>query len=470
MRIALFLLSFLALASSQAAVATSPVNSKALTGDWYGGLNVPGGVLHVQLTIREENPGALSAVLVSIDQGGATFPVSTLSATSDSLHLSVPTLGGTFAGRIHGEGKAAEIEGAWSQNGATLPLTFKRTGKPAEPKRPQVPAKPYPYRDESVSYQNTAAGVKFAATLTLPNGPGPFPAVVLITGSGAEDRDETIFGHHPFLILSDYLTRQGIATLRADDRGVGGSTGDIASATTLDFAGDALAGVAYLKTRKEIDPKHIGLIGHSEGANVASIAATQSPDIAYIVMLAGMGVPGEQVLYLQGWRLMEAQGESKASVDQERAIQEGFFSAVKEESDKTKLAKRLGDVAEKAGKKMSAAEVDAIADQIGSPWFRYFLTFDPEPVLRKVHGPVLALYAEKDTQATPKENAAAVEAALKASGNPDYSVRVLPNLNHLFQTCQTGAVAEYSQIEETLAPAALEQIAEWIQKHAATKK
>jgi fermentation-respiration switch protein FrsA (DUF1100 family) len=186
-------------------------------------------------------------------------------------------------------------------------------------------------------------------------------------------------------------------------------------------------------------------------------------------MLAGMGVTGEQVLYLQGWQELEAEGQSKEIVDQERAIQEGFFSAVKEESDKAKLAKRLGEVAEKAGKKMSAAEVDGIAEQIGSPWFRYFLAFDPVPVLRKVRCPVLALYGEKDTQVPAKANAPMLEAAFKAGGNTDSSVRVLPGLNHLFQTCQTGAVTEYSQIEETFAPAALEQIAEWIQKHATTK-
>jgi uncharacterized protein len=460
------LLFLILLASEGSAMAAeTPQASSALAGDWYGALNVPGTVLHLKLTITQGTGETMSAVLISIDQGGTSIPVSTITTGQDSLHLVVASIGGSFDGHVHGQGDATEIAGTWAQGGMKLPLTFKRTGKPPEPKRPQVPSKPYPYREESVTYQNAKAGASFAATLTLPPGPGPFPAILLITGSGAEDRDETIFGHRPFLILADYLTRHGTATLRADDRGVGGSTGDAANATTLDLVGDALAGVAYLKSRSEIDRKRIGLVGHSEGANIASIAATQSGDVAYIVMLGGMGIVGEQVLYLQGWRQMEAQGLPKEAVAKERAFQEGVFAAVKAEKDKAALAERVRKVAKDTGEDLSDAQVQAFVLQVDSPWFRYFLTFDPAPVLQNVHCPVLALNGEKDSQVTPHENTPAVEAALKAAGNKDYSVRVLPGLNHLFQTCQTGAVTEYGQIEETFAPSALEVIGTWIAAH-----
>jgi uncharacterized protein len=467
MRHASFVFLFLML---QNPVAFALADSSGLQGDWYGALNVGTSVLHLKLTIKQETGAEMTATLVSIDQGGVVIPVSTISATLDSLHLTVAGVGASFDGKIVGSGSTAEIQGNWRQGGMSLPLTFKRTGKPLEPKRPQVPTKPYPYREENVSYRNEKAGATFAATLTLPSGRGPFPAVLLITGSGSEDRDESIFGHRPFLILSDYLTRHGIATLRADDRGVGESTGDAVNATTKDLAGDALAGVAYLKSRPEVDGKRIGLVGHSEGANIASIAATQSNDVSYIVMLGGMGVIGEQVLYLQGWRQMEAQGAPADAVNQERALQEGFFAAVKAETDKTALQNRLREVAKQAGSDMSDAQIAATAEQIGSPWFRYFLTFDPAPVLNNVDCPVLALYGEKDTQATPKENAPAVEAALRSGGNKDVTVRVLPGLNHLFQTSPTGAITEYGQIEETFAPVALDEIEKWIAAHPSPKK
>lgn len=469
MRLTLVALFIALFVCTNASTAVTPIDPGALVGDWYGVLDVPGSVLHLKLTIKQESSTGMSATLVSIDQGGAVIPVSTIGVTDDSLHLTVAVVGASFEGKIVGSGDTAEIQGKWGQGGMSLPLTFKRTGKPPESKRPQVPTKPYPYREENVSYRNEKAGATFAATLTLPPGHGPFPAVLLITGSGSEDRDESVFGHRPFLIVADYLTRNGIAVLRADDRGVGGSTGDAVNATTKDLATDALAGVAYLKSRSEIDHKRMGLVGHSEGANIASIAATQSNDVSYIVMLGGMGVVGEQVLYLQGWRQLEAQGAPAEAVNQERALQEGFFAAVKVETDKSALQKRLREVAKQAGSDMSDAQIAATAEQLGSPWFRYFLTFDPVPVLKEVRCPVLALYGEKDTQATSKENAPAVEGALKAGGNRDATVHVLPGLNHLFQTCQSGAVTEYGQIEETFAPAALNQIGEWITAHDSAK-
>jgi pimeloyl-ACP methyl ester carboxylesterase len=351
--------------------------------------------------------------------------------------------------------------------------------KPVRLARPQEPKKPYPYLEEEVSYENKQAGVKFAGTLTLPRSQGPFPAVLLITGSGPQDRDETVFGHRPFLILADYLTRRGIAVLRVDDRGVGGSTGSNADATSEDFVSDTLAGVAFLKGRKEINPKQIGLIGHSEGGMIGPMAAVKSKDVAFLVLLAGPGLPGKDVLVLQGQAILKAKGAAESILAFQRTLQQRMFAVVQEEKENAAAEKKLRQVIAEETAKLSEEDRKALGDvkasaegqiqTVLSPWFRFFLTFDPRPTLRQVRCPVLALNGEKDVQVDAKENLAAIDKALKDGGNKDVTVKALPELNHLFQTCQTGGLAEYSKIEETFAPAALEVIGDWIVRQTGTR-
>jgi pimeloyl-ACP methyl ester carboxylesterase len=436
-----------------------------LVGTWQGTLTVPGGPkLRLAVKVRQEAGGALAATVVSIDQGGIEIPVKRVTFTGGRLALELPNLRARFEGAHRVEGGGAVIAGDWTQGGASLPLTLRRGGALPAARRPQVPRKPYPYREEEVAYRSRP-GVKLAATLTLPPGRGPFPAVLLITGSGTQDRDETIFGHKPFLVLADSLTRRGIATLRADDPGAGGSTGGSATATTMDFVEDALAGVAYLKTRPEIDRRRLGLIGHSEGGLVAPLAAVRSADVAFIVLLAGTGVTGEKVLYGQGRRLAELGGAPPAVVAKERKLQEALYAVLKREKDDARAAKALRAAWAAAGRTMSADEQQVGLKQLLSPWFRFFLTFDPRPVLAKVRCPVLALNGEKDSQVLPGDNLPVITAALRAGGNRDVTAQVLPRLNHLFQTCTTGAVTEYGQLEETFAPAALEVIGDWVVQH-----
>jgi len=307
--------------------------------------------------------------------------------------------------------------------------------------------------------------------LTLPYLKGPFPAALLISGSGAQDRDETALGHKPFLVLADYLTHRGIAILRVDDRGVGGSTGDFAQATSEDFAGDVLAGVEYLKSQKEIDPQKIGLIGHSEGGIIAPMVAAQSPpDVAFIVMMAGTGLNGEQVLYLQGALLARANGASEETIDKLGVLQERIYAVLKQEKDDDAAAEKLREIFADAQLQLSKEEKEKML--FGSfvkvikiiPWYRYLLTFDPRPTLMTVKCPVLAINGEKDLQVPPKENLYAIEEALKTGGNKDYTVKELPGLNHLFQTAETGAVSEYAEIEETISPTALKVIGDWIRE------
>jgi pimeloyl-ACP methyl ester carboxylesterase len=299
--------------------------------------------------------------------------------------------------------------------------------------------------------------------------------VLLITGSGPQDRDETIFGHKPFLVLADYLTRRGIAVLRVDDRGVGGSSGSTSKSTTADFADDVLAGVAFLKGRPEVNAAEIGLIGHSEGGVIAPLVASRSRDIAFIVLLAGTGLPGDQILSLQAAAILKLAGADAELLARQRALQERIFTLVRQEKDNAAAEKKIRAVLEEALARMKKEDktgalqslsglssADAQVQAALSPWFRHFLDYDPRPALRKVTCPVLALNGDKDVQVPAKVNLKAIADALKEAGNKDVTTQELPNLNHLFQTCKTGAVTEYAALEETIAPAALEMIAQWI--------
>jgi uncharacterized protein len=268
-------------------------------------------------------------------------------------------------------------------------------------------------------------------------------------------------GHKPFLLLSDYLTRKGIAVLRADDRGVGKSTGKFAGGTTADFATDAEAGVAFLKTRSEVDPHKIGLVGHSEGGVIAPMVAARSPDVAFIVMLAGSGVPGDEILPEQTLLIVEASGKSQQEAEKDSAREREIVTLAEQEQDDSILEKKLR---EQAAGQVPEAQLEAEIKMLTSPWFRYFLTYDPATALRKVTCPVLAINGEKDLQVPPKQNLPAIRKALDEAGNKHFEVDELPGLNHLFQTAKTGAPSEYAEIEETISPVALEKIASWILK------
>jgi fermentation-respiration switch protein FrsA (DUF1100 family) len=421
--------------------------------------------------------GKLVTTLDSPDQGARGIPVEETSFEKGHLRLTAKSINGGFEGDINAE--YSSINGTWTQNGGSLPLVLNRTDKVTEVIRPQDPKPPYPYDEKEVDYANKQAGITLAGTLTLPRSGGPFPAVILISGSGPEDRNETVFGHHPFLVLADYLTRNGIAVLRVDDRGVGKSTGDFKNATSEDFVGDVLSGIDYLKSQKDINPKQIGLIGHSEGGTIAPMAASKSSDIAFIVMMAGPGVTGEQIIYLQSALIYKSAGVSDAMIAKDRKLKEQAFAIVKQEPDTAIAGKKLREVLGAAIAQLSDEEkqtleytpeaLDVQIQQVNSPWLRYFLINDPRPALLKVKCPVLAINGEKDMQVPPKENLKAVGEALKAGGNKDFTTKELPGLNHLFQTAKTGSPVEYSSIDETISPVALKTIGDWIINHTKIK-
>jgi hypothetical protein len=437
-----------------------PAKPSDIDGAWMGSLDTGAIKLRVVFHIVNTEDG-LTATMDSPDQGAKGLPTTSVTRDGASLKIEAKGIGGVFEGKIAAD--LSSIDGKWTQMGNTMPLVLKRVKDQAELelKRPQNPVKPYPYREDEVTYDNKVQNATLAATFTIPQGTGPFPAVLLITGSGPQDRDETLLGHKPFLVLSDYLTRHGIAVLRADDRGVGKSTGVFAKATTADFSTDVEAGVAYLKTRAEVNPHKIGLIGHSEGAVIAPMVAARNQDVAFIVMMAGTGVPGDQVLVAQGEAIQVASGKSAEEAAKDAAKEREMLTLVETEKDQAVLEKELK---EKLAGEVPEAQIGLQISEVTSPWFRYFLTYDPATALRKVTCPVLVLNGALDKQVLPSQNLPAIRKALEEAGNKHFEIDELPGLNHLFQKAKTGAPAEYAEIEETMSPVALDKMAGWIGK------
>jgi uncharacterized protein len=427
-------------------------DAAGLVGVWAGALRAGPTELRLVVKVDRGAEGHLVARMDSVDQGAKGIPASRVSLTSGAVEIEIGVIGASYSGHLSADGQ--QIDGTWSQGGARLPFVLKRSSAPPEISRPQVPRPPFPYVVEPVSYESTAPGVKLAGTLTRPNGSGPFPAVLLVSGSGPQDRDGAIAGHQPFLVLADYLTRRGVAVLRVDDRGVGASTGDILNATTDDFALDAQAGAAFLKERRDV--AGVGLVGHSEGALVGSIVAAREQGVAFVVLLSAPGLPGDQIILRQVELIARASGAREEQITAALALQRKLLAAAKAPGEPAEAERRLAEIAAGAPREQLRAML--------SPWYRHFLAYDPRPALRQLRCPVLAVTGGKDLQVPPKENLAAIAAALAEAGSSQVRLVELPGLNHLLQTAQTGLPTEYGRIEETIAPKALATIADWILK------
>ncbi len=436
-----------------ALVTALPIVAQDIVGDWIGTLRAGSTNLRVLVHITRGTDGILKADMDSLDQNAKAIPISSIELKENKLTFTSTAVHGSYEGTVNTE--RTGIEGTFVQ-GAQLPLNFKRATAvdPAAPRRPQNPTKPYPYRAEDLTYESRAAGIKIGATLTMPNGRGPFPAAVLITGSGQQDRDESALGHKPFLVLADHLTRKGLAVLRSDDRGIGKSGGVFVTSTNADFANDTEAAIEYLKTRREIDPKRIGLIGHSGGGIIAPMVAARRRDVAFVVLMAGPGVRGDKVIVDQVIAAAEAEGVSHAAAIEEGKTQRRVEDVIMQGYDDAALKEKLRPIL--------GVKTDAVVPQFTTPWHREFLSYDPAPALRKVSCPVLAMIGQKDVQVLPNLNLPAIRKALREGGNTRFEVVELPSLNHLFQTAKTGAVSEYGKIEETISSLALDKIAGWI--------
>ena len=441
----------------------------AVEGLWQSALDMHGMHLRLQLHVSHDTEGLLIGALDNLDQGVTGLPAINVTEKGSAFHFEIPAVGATFDGTLNAAKNA--LAGEWSMGLTTDKLEFKRSDQPSELRRPQTPTKPYPYREDEVAFRNEAADVTLAGTLTLPKGAGPFPAALLIAGSGPYDRDESISNHKPFLVLSDYLTRKGIAVLRYDKRGAGKSTGSADRATTLDLAGDAQAGVAFLKTRKEIDASRLGLIGHSEGAIIAPYIASHSKDLPWLVLLAAPATKGQDTLLNQSELIGRAGGLSDAQLVASLTFDKAAYDLVREEPNPGILTGKLNDLVKESGL-TSAIPPAALEPQLrmmSSPWFRFFLDYDPIPNLEKTKCPVLALYGQKDLQVPAKTNLPLLQKALREAGNQDADIRQLAELNHLFQHAYSGSPAEYAAIEETFAPEALEIISGWLSQRISPK-
>jgi dienelactone hydrolase len=440
-----------------------------IAGIWLGELEIPNTAkLRMGIIISKTGDNSYKAVLNIIDQATGDIPCDEIIHKNDSVIIKIKGLGIEIAGAITPGYKSIKSE--YRQHGGVIQVFFGRVDKLPELLRPQEPKKPYPYNEENVVFENKKAGIKLAGTLTYPKSKGKFPAVILVTGSGQQDRNESIGGHKPFWIIADYLTRNGIAVLRVDDRGIGGSTGNFNQSTTIDFAEDALEGISFLKSRKEINPNKIGIIGHSEGGIIAPLAASMSSDVAFIVSMAGVIINFEDVVIDQILNQLKLQGRNDEDLELERNWRKKIYSLAKENTDSATAAKKLwnlyNELSEDEIKKLNwpKGRHEAQIKQVLNPWWRYVLTLDNKAILMKVKCPVLAIYGELDQQVNPGKNIPIIEKALEEGGNKNFMVKELPGLNHLFQTAGTGSEYEYTRIEETFSPQALQLITDWILK------
>lgn len=457
----LMLTAALALIGTGAAKAEQPV------GDWGGLL---AGTLHLVLHVDRAQDGRYAGYLESVDQHDAKIPADKIEAAGDQLTVAIPQIGASYAARWDDSRRA--WVGVFRQGG-DLPLILKRMDAaelagfkaPPRPQDTAAEAALASYRPEAVRIANTAApGVTLAGLFTKPAGAGPFPAVALVAGSGAQTRDENAAGHRIFLVLADALNRRGIAVLRYDKRGVGQSSGDFKSATTADFASDAEAAFRYLSGRPDVDRRRIGLIGHSEGGVIAPIVAVDDPRAAFVVLMAGPGVRGAELIERQQHLIAEAEGVPAPLIATGDARVRPVIEAVLAASDRQDAVRRVAALSGQAKPPApSSAGTPSPAQVYTSPWMFYFLRYDPAPTLARLRTPILALGGSLDLQVDPGQNLGAIRRALR--NDHDVSVVELPGLNHLFQSAGTGAPSEYDRIEETISPAALKLIGDWVAAH-----
>lgn len=435
------------------------LSAQEIAGQWSGTLQLPTAKLRVVFHISPKDNG-FTATMDSPDQGEKGIPVTQVTFESPVLTLEVASAQIKYRGTYENN----QTKGTFTQGGFSFPLDLTKSATPIQINRPQEPVAPYPYLSEEVTFENKKAGITLAGTLTLPQTGNNFPVAILITGSGAQNRNEELMGHKPFLVIADYLTRHGMAVLRYDDRGVAPSTGDFASATSADFADDAASAVEYLKTRKEINRKKIGLIGHSEGGMTAPMVASTSKDVNFMILLAGVGMKGDQLMLLQKKLIEERMGYNPMQVAESQQFIAGAYQIITQSTTHgTALRDSVSTCFEAFAKgNLPKEQLTAITAQITTPWFVYWLRFNPSIYLSQVKCPVLALNGSKDLQVPPKENLSGIRTSIESGGNKKVTTLELEGLNHLFQECSTGLPTEYATIEQTCSPKMLEAMKEWI--------
>jgi pimeloyl-ACP methyl ester carboxylesterase len=453
-----------------------PAQTRNIDGAWLGTLDV-GMQLRLVFHFEKDAQQNYSAKIDSPDQGVNGIPTTSVYVVADSVRIMMDAINSKFEGVLLND---TTLAGSWSQGPATIPLTLKKVNELPTVNRPQTPLPPFPYTVEDVEFDNADKSVHLAGTITYPSAGGPFAAAILISGSGQQDRDETIAGHKPFAVIADHLTKQGMAILRLDDRGTGKSTGEVEKATSADFANDIETAIQYLSGHPAIDKNKIGLIGHSEGGLIASIIASRNKNIEFMILLAGPGTKGSVLLADQVEAIMQASNvpgpsakafktlysqvihHSLTAKDTAAAITAAIstYYSWKKNAPGTVLTD-LGITTDK----IDEENIRTMVREFSKPWMKYFLQSDPVPYLQNTNAKVLALNGEKDVQVLPQPNLAGITAALQKSKSPVYEVKEMEGLNHLFQTCRQCTPAEYGMLEETFSPMALQAMSEWLKKN-----
>lgn len=441
------------------------VNCQDITGTWSGVLKVQLLELHIVFHIEQSDEG-YSATMDSPDQGESAkgLPCQNTDFKNQHLTISLPNIMAEFSGELIDNDT---IKGVFTQRGMQFPLNLSRGEITL--RRPQTPQSPFPYEIREVSFANeNDSSIILSGTLTIPKGDGKFPAAVLISGSGAQNRDEELLGHKPFWVLADYLSRNGIAILRYDDRGTAKSTGNFSTSTTYDFSYDAQSAFDFLRKQKNINSKQVGFIGHSEGGVIAPMIAARAQNIAFIVSLAGSGLPGDEVLLLQQEAIYTAMGIGKDEIEQMKNVNKNLFEMVKNITDSAQLSAEMTDYLKKIAKENNQTiDENTIKNQLSqldNVWMKYFIRYNPQTAWENVQCAVLALNGEMDLQVPYNENLTAIKTALEKGGNKNVTIKSFPQLNHLFQPCTSGLPAEYGKIEITISEDVLKTIADWILK------
>ena len=455
------------LTAQDAAAPAAASGTAGVEGYWTGALSILGTDLPFSVTF-EMSDGVILATMDIPAQGAFDLPLTEVSYEDGRAHFELQA--GIGLAVWDGAHAGDTIEGEFTQSGAAGTFSVERGMEGAE--QPDEPEEPVPYREEEIFFEN--GDLHFEGTLTLPEGEGPFPAAVMITGSGAQNRDEELVEFPVFRVIADHLTRRGIAVYRYDDRGIGGSTGNVALSTTSDFADDVLSAVARLSEHEDVDLTRIGLIGHSEGGVVAPLAVTRSESVAFMVLLAGTSVSGAEIIYEQAALIARAEGADEDAIADQRRLQRRMFDALSKGEDldrfREELAEAFREEIESATpeKREDIADIDAFVasrvqqqiTQLETPWFRYFLVYDPATALRQTTVPVLGLFGELDLQVAPGQNRGPMAEAL--SGNRDVTIEVISGANHLFQAAETGSPSEYATLEKAFVDGFLQTISDWI--------
>ncbi len=437
-------------------------------GTWLGKLGIQGINLRLIFNLSKDENNNLAATMDSPDQGAQGIPMGKVSWDGQNLTINAPDLRGKYTGTKLND---STFSGTWSQAGKDFELDIIRQIEKFELKRPQEPKGPFSYLSEDLTFPNKKADIKLAGTLTLPKGEGPFPAVILISGSGPQNRDEEIFGHKPFLVIADDLTKKGFAVLRYDDRGVNESEGSQLNSTSADYATDARAAFDFLKNDKRINPSSIGFAGHSEGGLICQILAAKYEDIAFIISMAGPGVTGEEVLIEQVQVISALSGEKESNIEKQTKANRMIYSTLKEVDDNQAAEKEIlvnyRKYLENIGEENIDQKIEEFKTQFSQhsyTWMRFFLKSDPQKLLKTVKCPYLAINGDKDVQVISETNLGAMEQTLLKAGHKDYTLKNFEGLNHMFQESETGLMNEYGEIEQTIAPVVLETISNWLKE------